>query len=46
VFISLKNSSLEYFYDGCDQGLAKELPELKLLIKKKNIGRSGQSKQC
>lgn len=31
--LSLKNRSLKYFCDNCDQGL-KELPELKLLIKK------------
>ncbi|CAI6360305.1 unnamed protein product [Macrosiphum euphorbiae] len=31
--LSLKNRSLKYFCDSCDQGL-KELPELKLLIKK------------
>jgi hypothetical protein len=31
--LSSKNRSLKYFCDGCDQGL-KELPELKLLIKK------------
>lgn len=31
--ISLKNRSLKYFCGNCDQGL-KELPELKLLIKK------------
>jgi hypothetical protein len=33
--LSLKNKSLKYFCDSCDQGL-KELPELKLLIKKTN----------
>jgi len=31
--LSLKNRSLKYFCNGCDLGL-KELPDLKLLIKK------------
>lgn len=31
--LSLKNRSLKYFCDSCDQSI-KELPELKLLIKK------------
>lgn len=31
--LSLKNRSLKYVCDSCDQGL-KELPELKILIKK------------